>query len=150
MSASTFRAAPETSSRYHARLYPIPPGATRRVRVRYSQWLAPDAQGRRVYRLPLASLETRVGELHADFDLDQARVTHVRAGTGARLDEGHLYVTQSDVIPRADLVVELRGAHPEEASAVRVAAPSGDADGRGNYLRVAVRAPHGGQHAQLD
>jgi Ca-activated chloride channel family protein len=122
-------------------LYPIPPSATRRVRVRYSQWLAPDAQGRRTYRLPIAALETRIGELRADFDLDDARAARVRSGAGARVEDAHLYVAQSDVLPRADLVVELEGAAPDEASAVRVAAPAGAADTRGSYLRVAVPLP---------
>lgn len=128
----------DAPGRYHARLYPIAPGATRRVRVRYTQWLNPDPRGRRIYRLPLASLETRVGELRADFDLGDANVSAVRTGAGARMEDGHLYVAQSDVVPRSDLVVELEGLPPGEVSAVRA---RGDGDARGGYVRFAVQAP---------
>lgn len=128
----------DAPGRYHARIYPIPPGSTRRIRVRYSQWLAPDSDGRRVYRLPLASLDTRIGELRADFDLEDANVTTVRTWPGAHIEHGHLYIAQNDVLPRADLVVELQGNPAPEVSAVRVAAPM---DPRGGFVRVAVRAP---------
>jgi Ca-activated chloride channel family protein len=128
----------DAPGQYHARLYPIPAGANRRVRVRYTQWLAPDAHGHRVYRLPLASLETRIGELRADIDLDDADVNTVRTVAGARLDDHHVYISQSDVLPRADLVVEMHGAAPAAASAV-TARSSGD--DRTNLLRVAIPAP---------
>ncbi len=129
----------DAPGRYHAKLYPIAGGATRRVRVRYAQWLNGDASGRRVYRLPLAALDTRIGEFKADFDLGDANVSSVRAGHTARVnDDNHLVVTESDVLPRSDLVVEMQGLPSMAATAQRVP-QSGDP--RGGYLRVAVRPP---------
>ncbi len=128
----------DAPGRYHARLYPIPPGASRRVRVRYTQWLAPDAQGRRAYRLPLASLDSRIGELRADVDLDDAHFTSVRTVAGARIESHHVLVAQSDVMPRADLVVELQGPPPAAVSAITA---SGRNEERGGYLRVAIPVP---------
>lgn len=129
----------DAPGRYHAKLYPIAGGSTRRVRVRYAQWLNADANGRRVYRLPLAALDTRIGEFKADFDLGDANVSSVRAGQSARVIDGdHLVITESDVLPRADLVVEMNGLPTMAASAQRVPMPG---DPRGGFLRVAVRPP---------
>jgi Ca-activated chloride channel family protein len=129
----------DAPGRYHAKLYPIAAGSTRRVRVRYTQWLSADARGHKTYRLPLASLDTRIGEFRADFDLDDASVTQVRAGAGAVIDrDHHLVISQSDVMPRADLVVELEALPTGEATAQRVPLPG---DPRGGFVRVAVRSP---------
>jgi tetratricopeptide (TPR) repeat protein len=128
----------DAPGRYHARLYPIPGGSTRRVRVRYAQWLSADASGRRVYRLPLAALDTRIGEFKADFDLGDANVSSVRAGHSARVVGDHLVITESDVLPRSDLVVEMNGLPTMAASAQRVPQAG---DPRGGFLRVAVRPP---------
>lgn len=129
----------DAPGRYHAKLYPIAAGATRRVRVRYTQWLGADAHGHKTYRLPLAALDTRIGEFHADFDLDEAAVTSLRAGAGAQMDrDHHLVIAQSDVMPRADLVVELDALPTGEATAQRVPLPG---DPRGGFVRVAVRSP---------
>ena len=99
----------DAPGRYHAKLYPIPAGATRRVRVRYAQWLAPELGGRRTYRLPLASLDTRIGELRADFDLADANVTSVRGGHEGLVADGNLIVSEGDVLARGDLGGELGG-----------------------------------------
>ena len=74
----------DAPGRYHARLYPITPAMTRRVLVTYTQWLTPRSDGGRTYRLPLASLGTRIGELRADIDLTRAGATEVRASAGSR------------------------------------------------------------------
>jgi tetratricopeptide (TPR) repeat protein len=129
----------DSPGRYHAKLYPIAGGSTRRVRVRYAQWLSADSNGRRIYRLPLAALDTRIGEFKADFDLTDANVTSVRAGHAARVVDGdHLVITESDVLPRSDLVVEMNGLPTMAATAQRVPQAG---DPRGGFLRVAVRPP---------
>jgi Ca-activated chloride channel family protein len=135
----------DAPGRYHARLYPITPAMTRRVLVTYTQWLTPRADGGRTYRLPLASLGTRIGELRADLDLTRAGATEVRASAGSRRDDTHVTLTRSDVIPTADFVLDLRGAPPRDGTSVRVdsttrAQPSTATD-RSGYLRVTVRAP---------
>ncbi|MFO0602304.1 MAG: VIT domain-containing protein [Polyangiales bacterium] len=128
---------------YHARLYPITPGMTRRVLVTYTQWLTPRPDGGRTYRLPLATLGVRVGELRADVDISRSGATEVRATEGARRDDTHVTWLRSDALPSSDFVLDLRGAPPADVSAVRVAGrPSGSsADDRSGFFRVAVRAP---------
>src|SRR5207247_81615 len=74
---------------YRARLYPLPPGATRRVLVEYAEWLTADAAGARRFRYPLggAGGETPlIQELDVEVDADRSGATGLRAGLGARID----------------------------------------------------------------
>jgi hypothetical protein len=134
---------------YHARLFPLQPASTRRIVVTYTQWLPTGPDGLRSYRLPLAGLGTRIGELRAHIDLSQSRATEVRASAGAVRDEHFVTFASSDVVPQSDLVVELRAAPLAEATLVRAQSPD-DATGRARtgasldragYVRVAVQAP---------
>lgn len=134
---------------YHARLFPLQPAATRRIVVTYTQWLPTGPDGLRSYRLPLAGLGTRIGELRAHIDLERAHATEVRASAGAVRDEHFVTFASSDVVPQSDLVVELRAAPLAEATLVRAQSPD-DAAGRARtgasldragYVRVAVQAP---------
>ena len=77
---------------YKARLYPIGPGASRRVVVRYAEWLdrtGPAAE-RRLYVYPMAAEGAEaslphIEELTVSFDLERAGAKEVRAGmTGVR------------------------------------------------------------------
>jgi hypothetical protein len=133
----------DAPGRYHARLYPITPGMTRRVLVTYTQWLTPRPDGGRTYRLPLASLGVRVGELRADVDISRSRATEVRATDGTRRDDTHVTYLRSDVMPTSDFVLDLRGAPPTDVSAVRVAGRQSGSTGEDRYgfFRVAVQAP---------
>lgn len=133
----------DAPGRYHARLYPITPGMTRKVLVTYTQWISPRADGGRSWRLPLASLGTRVGELRVDVDVSRSGANEVRASEGARRDDTHVTFSQSDAIPSADFVLDLRGAPPRDASAVRVppSGRSGPNEDRYGFVRVAVQAP---------
>jgi tetratricopeptide (TPR) repeat protein len=133
----------DAPGRYHARLYPITPGMTRKVLVTYTQWLSARPDGGRAWRLPLASLGTRIGELRVDVDVSRSGANDVRASEGARRDDTHVTLTRSDVIPTADFVLDLRGAPPREASAVRVppSGRSGPNEDRYGFVRVAVQAP---------
>lgn len=133
----------DAPGRYHARLYPITPGMTRKVLVTYTQWIAPRADGGRSWRLPLASLGTRVGELRVDVDVSRSGANEVRASEGARRDDTHVTFAQSDAIPTSDFVLDLRGAPPRDASAVRVppSGRSGPNEDRYGFVRVAVQAP---------
>lgn len=139
----------DAPGRYHARLYPIQPAATRRIVVRYTQWLPTNAAGLRSYRLPLATLGTRVGELRADLDLRNAGAHEVRASAGARRSDDHVTLAASDTIPTSDFVVEMKTDPLPPASYVRVQ-PTDDATGRARtgaaidragFIRVAVQAP---------
>lgn len=96
--------------RYQARIYPIAPGAERRISVRYAEWLErPAADAPLVYRFPMATdgEAPRVQEFSFEADLSQGPRGPIRVGGGAEV-EGHMVrLRQSDVEPRADLVLEI-------------------------------------------
>jgi Ca-activated chloride channel family protein len=99
---------------YRARLYPIAPGGSRRVVTRYAEWLTRTGEGgrRRLYVYPMAAEGAeaslpRIEELQVVIDLARAGAREVRTGmNGERVGE-QILVRASDVVPRADLSVEL-------------------------------------------
>lgn len=99
---------------YKARLYPIGPGEARRVVVRYAEWLGrtgPRAE-RRMYVYPMAAEGAdgslpAIEELSIIVDLGGAGAKDVRAGMAASRSDNLLVVRDHDVVPRADLAVEL-------------------------------------------
>ena len=111
---------------YRARLYPIGPGESRRVVVRYAEWLGrsgPNGE-RRLYTYPMAAEGAEgtlpvIEELTARFDLDKAAASDVRVGmTGVR--EGNtVIVREHDLVPRADLALELFDAGVSAPAAYR-------------------------------
>ncbi|NOY90192.1 MAG: hypothetical protein GXP55_03205, partial [Deltaproteobacteria bacterium] len=103
---------------YRARIYPIAPGATRRVVVTYAEWLErPAGDAPRLYRYPMGGdRPPHVQELSFSADLSEAGVSHVRAGAMLRVDGSRVLLRQSDVTPRADLWLELQGESQEEGA----------------------------------
>ena len=99
---------------YSARLYPIGAGAKRRVVTRYAEWLprqGPRAD-RRLYVYPMAAEGARgslprIEEFHVAFDLSRAGADRVRAGMGGKRDGDQVVIRAFDLVPRADLAVEL-------------------------------------------
>lgn len=113
---------------YSARLYPIEPGARRRVLTRYAEWLPRQGpQGeRRLYVYPMAAEGAkgslpRIEELTIKLDLTKANASKVRAGMGAKRNGKELVVKAFDFTPRADLAVELFDAGQTTAVAYRAA-----------------------------
>ena len=104
----------EAPGSYRARLYPIGPGEARRVVVRYSEWLGrtgPKGE-RRMYVYPMAAEGAEgslpaIEELSIVVDLAKAGAKDVRAGMAAAREDNLLVVRDHDVVPRADLAVEL-------------------------------------------
>ncbi len=104
----------ESPGTYKARLYPIGPGEARRVVVRYAEWLGrTGAKGeRRMYVYPMAAEGAdgslpAIEELSIVVDLGRAGAKDVRAGMAAAREDNLLVVRDHDVVPRADLAVEL-------------------------------------------
>ncbi|MCB9592666.1 MAG: hypothetical protein H6719_08030 [Sandaracinaceae bacterium] len=98
--------------RYRARIYPIRPGETRRIVVRYAEWLAPIAEGGpRLYRYPMGGGRDapRVQELSVAVDVEEAEVERLRAGMGAAVEGGRVRLRRSDFAPRSDFWLELYG-----------------------------------------
>ncbi|HEY4106929.1 MAG TPA: VIT and VWA domain-containing protein, partial [Polyangiaceae bacterium] len=145
---------------YKARLYPIGPGGSRRVVVRYAEWLSRSGPSgeRRLYVYPMAAEGAEaslphIEELTVSFDLEHAGAKEVRAGmTGVR--EGNaLYVRRQDFVPRADLALELYDDGPKTERAYRAkhspdldVLPPGDRDAaaekakkEADYLLVPLR-----------
>jgi Ca-activated chloride channel family protein len=115
---------------YSARLYPIEPGAQRRVVTRYAEWLP--RQGpkgdRRLYIYPMAAEGARgslprIEELTVNVDLARSGATRVRAGMGGTQDGAGVLIKAFDVVPLADLAVELFDAGQPQPFAYR--APHG-------------------------
>ena len=99
---------------YKARLYPIGPGESRRVVVRYAEWLGRTGKKgeRRLYVYPMAAEGAAsslpfIEELLVTFDLGLAGAKEVRTGMSG-VQEGNLVVVREhDFTPRADLALEL-------------------------------------------
>jgi Ca-activated chloride channel family protein len=104
---------------YRARLYPIGPGESRRVVVRYAEWLGrTGSRGeRRLYVYPMAAEGAEgslpvIEELSVRFDLAKAAADEVRVGMAGVREGNVVTVREHDLVPRADLAIELfdRGA----------------------------------------
>jgi Ca-activated chloride channel family protein len=145
---------------YRARLYPIGPGETRRVVVRYAEWLDRTGENgrRRLYVYPMAADGAEdslphVEELKVTFDLAQAGARDVRVGMAGVRSADSLVVRAHDFVPRADLSLELLDDGVTEQRAYRAKhqvdldalppdarrAAAAKADGEADYLLVPVR-----------
>jgi Ca-activated chloride channel family protein len=145
----------EAPGSYRARIYPIPPGATRRVLVEYSEWLTPrgDRGRERAWRFPMAGGAGGpvIQELDVVVDAEDAGADSLRAGLGARIEDEQVILERTDFQPRSDLVVDLVGAprDPGKARAYRAAhrARKGGARGPGGgreddyYLALPIPLP---------
>ncbi|RLB57256.1 MAG: hypothetical protein DRJ42_00725 [Deltaproteobacteria bacterium] len=115
---------------YRARIYPIAAGESRRIVIRYAEWLArPRAGAPRIYTYPMGggSRAPHVQELFITADLGQAGARTLRAGLGASVEGTAVELRQSDVRPRADFWLEL---------------VDGDDDGEAASTLTARRARH--------
>ncbi|MBN2196043.1 MAG: hypothetical protein JW751_24720, partial [Polyangiaceae bacterium] len=146
---------------YRARLYPIQPGETRRVVVRYSEWLGrTGAQGeRRLYVFPMAAEGAeeslpRIEELTFTMSLRGVGAKTVRTGMAGVRRGDELIIRAQDLVPRSDLSVELFDAGKPQMKGYRAkhrlavdslpvterAAATKLAAGEPDYLLVPVRA----------
>jgi tetratricopeptide (TPR) repeat protein len=111
---------------YRARLYPIKPHESRRVVTRYAEWLGRQgARGeRRLYIYPMAAEGAagslpRIEELTIALDLERAHVAEARVGMQGKQIGSKISVKACDLIPRADLAVELFDDGPRSLIAYR-------------------------------
>jgi hypothetical protein len=95
-------------SRLRARISPVMPGATVRVRLRYTEWLD-RAGSRRTYVYPMRSdgAPPLIGEFLLSVDVRAAQAEGLRAGMGARLEQGRVTLRLSDYRPHADFTLDL-------------------------------------------
>lgn len=146
---------------YRARLYPIGPGESRRVVVRYTEWLPrTGAKGeRRQYVYPMAAEGAEaslplIEELTIRVELAKARADDVRVGMAGVRQGTEVIVRGQDFTPRADLSVELfdRGVsslgayHAKHQPDLAVLAPDAHTDANktalseAGYVLVPLRA----------
>ncbi|MGE0784565.1 MAG: AgmX/PglI C-terminal domain-containing protein [Sandaracinaceae bacterium] len=94
--------------RLRARVYPIAPGATVRVRLRYTEWLDRHAD-RRTYEYPMRAEgePPALAEFILQVDTTGTLVGGMRAGMGATTENGRVVLRRSDFRPRADFVLDL-------------------------------------------
>ncbi len=100
----------DAPGQYRARIYPIAPGSTRRIVIRYAEWLRPPAGGTaRMYRYPMGggARAPHIQEFALSADVAEAEATSVRAGMGAVVEQGAVRIRRSDFQPRADFWLEL-------------------------------------------
>ncbi|MBK9260483.1 MAG: hypothetical protein IPM54_11710 [Polyangiaceae bacterium] len=104
----------EAPGTYKARLYPIMPGQSRRVVVRYAEWLGrTGAKGeRRLYTYPMAAEGAEgslphIEEFTASIDFMRANAREVRVGMSGVREQNAVTIRAQDFVPRADLAVEL-------------------------------------------
>lgn len=103
--------------KFKARIYPIQPGEVRRIAYRYSQWLEPAGRDgrKRIYSFPMGNetIAPTIGEFSLTASLEDTGTQVVRAGLGARVDEGKVVFSASDFQPRSDFTLELIDVDPE-------------------------------------
>lgn len=102
---------------YQARIYPIEPGATRRIVVRYAEWLERNEAGNRLYRFPMAGGADApiLQELAFEADLSAAKTKDVSSGFEAEVDGNVVRMRRSDFRPRSDLYLELVDSESHDA-----------------------------------
>ncbi len=131
--------------RLRARIFPVAPGATVRVRMTYAQWL--DRRGgMRTYVYPMnAGTEPPLlGELSIEVSAPDAKLTGFRAGMGARVEHDKVVLRASDFRPRADFWLDLVDEQPpptDVAHAWVVDAPEDAQAASGNAKYVMVDVP---------
>jgi len=120
----------EGPDRLRARVFPIAPGATVRVKLTYGEWLSRRGE-MRTYVYPMASAGTPplVGEFVLEVEAKGTAPRAMRAGMGARVEGGKVVLRRSDFAPRADFTLDLIDAKPPQAGIAGVYEV--DADGRG-------------------
>jgi tetratricopeptide (TPR) repeat protein len=147
---------------YKARLYPIPPGSTRRVVTRYGEWLGRqgDRGERRLYVYPMAAEGAEgtiptIEELSISVDLQRAGAREIRSGMLGVREGPQLTVRAHDLQPRADFALELiddgspvltayQAPHSPDLDALPLeerARAVTDGEGEADYVLVPARPP---------
>lgn len=104
---ATSRLVYDGPGRLRARVNPVAPGATVRVKIRYTEWLEREGSMRTyVYPMDEGGTAPLIGELVLRVSTD-GQVGAFRAGLGARVEAGQVVFRASDYRPRADFYLDL-------------------------------------------
>ncbi len=107
--------------RLRARINPVSPGATVRVKLRYTEWM--DRRGAmRTWVYPMQTSEgaPQIGEFVLEVDASGAQARAYRAGMGATVSGGHIVLRRSDFRPHADFYLDLVDAEPPKSDQAKL------------------------------
>lgn len=106
--------------RLRARINPVPPGATVRVSITYTEWLERRGELRTwVYPMERGADAPQIGEFVLEVDASGAHAQAYRAGMGAVVEGGHVVLRRSDYRPTADFYLDLVDAGPPDGAVAR-------------------------------
>lgn len=131
--------------RLRARVHPIAPGATVRVKLVYTEWL--DRRGKMrtwVYPMDSGTEPPLIGEMSIEVHTKGAKIAATRAGMGARVENGHVVLSASDFRPRADFYLDLFDEEEPDADVAHayiVDPPAGADASEGEAQYVLVEIP---------
>lgn len=128
--------------RLRARVFPVTAGASVRIKLRYTEWLARHGNMRTyVYPMGAGGEPPLLGEFVLEVDTNKAQAGALRAGMGARTEHGKVVLRRSDFRPRADFYLDLVDTVPAatdvaDAHVVSFTPPPGfvTADGTEQYV----------------
>ncbi|MFK7985118.1 MAG: AgmX/PglI C-terminal domain-containing protein [Sandaracinaceae bacterium] len=128
--------------RLRARVFPVSPGGTVRVRLRYTEWLDRRDDSRTyVYPMRVEAEPPLLGEFILTVNTSGSAIGGMRAGMGATTEDGQVVLRRSDFRPRADFYLDLfdEEAPPNDVvQAYVISAPNesgpGAAEGSESYV----------------
>lgn len=116
MPSNEQRLAYDGQDRIHARVTPIAPGASVRIRVRYTHWLKREGS-RRTYVYPMVDEGAEpplVGEFRLHVDITGNRVEAMRAGMGAQTTPTGVTLRRGDYRPTSDFYLDMEEIRTEQ------------------------------------
>jgi Ca-activated chloride channel family protein len=145
-SVSASRLTYDGPSRLRARIYPVQPGATVRIRLLYSEWLERRGDMRTyVYPMSSGTQAPSIAEFVLTVDTSAANAGAFRAGMGAETQGTNIVLRKPDFRPQADFYLDLvDGEDAEVPEASLYVASSGGAEGEGDQQYVLVDASTAG------
>lgn len=133
-------------SRLRARIYPVQPGATVRIKLVYSEWLERTGEMRTyVYPMSSGTEAPSIAEFVLTVDTSRANAGAFRAGMGAQTQGTNIVLRKPDFRPQADFYLDL--VDPEDAEVPEASlyvANAGGAEGEGDQQYVLVDASTAG------
>ncbi len=98
----------ESAERLRARIFPVDPGATIRVKLRYTEWLQRRGDTRTyVYPMGAEGSSPLLSEFTLQVDTSADSAGAYRAGMGAEVKGRTIVLRHSDFTPRADFYLDL-------------------------------------------
>ncbi|MEM9195713.1 MAG: VIT domain-containing protein, partial [Myxococcota bacterium] len=139
------RLAYDGPGRVRARIYPVTPGATIRVRLGYTEWLE-RRERLRTYVYPMRGdgAPPLIGEFVLQVDASGTPTSGFRAGMGAEVEGTQVTLRRSDFYPTADFYLDLVDVGAAETAKIYQARPAAEDLDDERYVLVDI--PTAGFH----